>query len=98
MSKKEQGECEFRTMIGGQALIEGILMRGPTKQAIVIRQPDGTMIDKVEEPHFVREKHKWLGWPIIRGAVTFVDSMVRGVKALMFSARTLTRWRALSVP
>ena len=45
MSEKEQGACEFRTMIGGQALIEGILMRGPTKQAIVIRKSDGSLVD-----------------------------------------------------
>ena len=89
MSEKEQGACEFRTMIGGQALIEGILMRGPTKQAIVIRKSDGTLVDKVEEPHFVREKHKWLGWPIIRGAVAFIESMVYGVKALTYSANML---------
>ena len=89
MSEKEQGACEFRTMIGGQALIEGILMRGPTKQAIVIRKSDGTLVDKVEEPHFVREKHKWLGWPIIRGAVAFIESMVYGVRALTYSANML---------
>ena len=89
MSKKEKNAGEFRTMIGGQALIEGILMRGPTKQSIVIRTADGELIDKVEEPHFVREKHKWLGWPVIRGAVAFIESMVYGVKALTYSANML---------
>ncbi|MBQ5739435.1 MAG: DUF1385 domain-containing protein [Oscillospiraceae bacterium] len=75
----------FRTSIGGQALIEGILMRGPGKQAIVVRSPDG-LVEKVEELTLVREKYPILGLPLIRGAVTFVDSLLKGVKALMFSA------------
>ena len=81
----EENRACFRTSIGGQALIEGILMRGPGKQAIVVRSPDG-LVEKVEELTLVRDKYPILGLPIIRGAVTFVDSMVRGVKALMFSA------------
>lgn len=55
------------------------------KQAIVVRSPDG-LVEKVEELTLVRDKYPVLGLPIIRGAVTFVDSMVKGVKALMFSA------------
>ena len=81
----EKNTKQFRTSIGGQALIEGILMRGPTKQAIVVRAPEG-LVTKVEELHLVRDKYPVLGWPILRGAVTFVDSMVKGVKALMYSA------------
>ena len=83
-NEKKEGQ-KFRTSIGGQALIEGILMRGPGKQAIVVRSPDG-LVEKVEELTLVRDKYPVLGLPIIRGAVTFVDSMVKGVKALMFSA------------
>ena len=81
----EKKDGAFRTSIGGQALIEGILMRGPKKQAIVVRSPDG-LVTKVEELTLIRDKYPILGWPIIRGAVTFIDSMVRGVKALMYSA------------
>ena len=84
MAKQPQS-CAFRTSIGGQALIEGILMRGPGKQAIVVRSPEG-LVEKVEELTLVRDKYPILGLPVIRGAVTFVDSMVKGVKALMFSA------------
>ena len=84
MKEKRTGG-QFRTSIGGQALIEGILMRGPKKQAIVVRSPEG-LVREVEELHLIKDKYPILGWPIIRGAVTFVDSMVRGVKALMFSA------------
>ena len=75
----------FRTSIGGQALIEGILMRGPEKQAIVVRSPEG-LVTKVEELTLIKDKYPILGLPILRGAVTFLDSMIRGVKALMFSA------------
>ena len=85
MANEKKTEQKFRTSIGGQALIEGILMRGPNKQAIVVRAPEG-LVEKVEELRLVRDKHPILGLPILRGAVTFVDSMVKGVKALMFSA------------
>ena len=85
MAKETIPKPKFRTSIGGQALIEGILMRGPGKQAIVVRSPDG-LVEKVEELTLVRDKYPILGLPVIRGAVTFVDSMVKGVKALMFSA------------
>lgn len=83
MAEKNSGA--FRTTIGGQALIEGILMRGPDKQAIVVRGPEGLVI-KEEELKLVRDKSPILGLPLIRGSVTFLDSMVKGVKALMFSA------------
>ena len=87
MSKNN--ECStFRTSIGGQALIEGIMMRGVDKQAIVIRTPDG-FIKKEEKLTFIKDKFPILGWPIIRGAVNFVDSMVKGIKALTFSAECM---------
>ena len=82
MEKKKGG---FRTSIGGQALIEGILMRGPEKDAIVVRSPEG-LVTKVAERKFVKDKYPILGIPILRGAVTFISSMITGVKALMFSA------------
>ena len=73
-------------MCGGQALIEGIMMRGPKKQAIVVRQPDGQLAIRESELKLVKDKYPMLGLPIIRGVVTFVASMVEGVKALMYSA------------
>ncbi len=84
MSKKDE-EVKFRTSIGGQALIEGILMRGPKKQAVVIRTKDG-MTEKTEELTLIKDKYPLLGLPIIRGTVNFLDTMVKGVKALMYSA------------
>ena len=85
MAEEKTAAPKFRTTIGGQALIEGILMRGPGRQAIVVRSPEG-LVEKVEELTLVRDKYPVLGLPVIRGAVTFVDSMVKGVRALMFSA------------
>lgn len=89
MSKKEKDSCEFRTSIGGQALIEGILMRGPEKQSIVIRKPDDELETKTETPTFLRSKYKFCDLPLIRGSITFVESMVYGVKALTYSAEFL---------
>ena len=77
--------CSFRTSIGGQALIEGILMRGPKKQAIVCRTQDG-LVEKTEELKFIRDKYPILGVPFIRGCATFLDSMVKGMQALTYSA------------
>ena len=85
MAEQNQTKPKFRTSIGGQALIEGILMRGPEKQAIVVRSKEG-LVEKVEELKLIRDRYPILGLPVLRGAVTFVDSMVRGVKALMYSA------------
>lgn len=86
MSKEPRSCPAFKTMCGGQALIEGIMMRGPKKQAIVVRRQDGGMEIKEEELKLVKDKHPILGVPLIRGVVNFADSMVNGVKALMFSA------------
>ncbi|HIS71542.1 MAG TPA: DUF1385 domain-containing protein [Candidatus Scatomorpha pullicola] len=75
-------------MIGGQALMEGILMRGPDKQAIVCRTENG-LVEKVEPLNLVKDKYPVLGWPFIRGIVTFADSMVKGMRALTYSASLL---------
>ena len=86
MEKKQTPVQEkFKTMIGGQALIEGILMRGPEKQAIVVRSQDG-LVEKVEPLRANRKRCPVWGWPLIRGVINFGGSMYSGVKALMFSA------------
>ena len=76
----------FKTMCGGQALIEGIMMRGPKKQAVVVRKPDGTLAIRESQLRFIKDRFPVLGLPLIRGMVTFVASMVEGVRALMYSA------------
>ena len=75
----------FRTSIGGQALIEGILMRGPKQQAIVCRTKDG-LVEKVEPVSLIRDKYPILRLPLLRGCVTFIESMVKGMQALTYSA------------
>ena len=77
---------EKRTSIGGQALIEGILMRGPFKQAIAVRDQDGQIVLTSEDLKFIKDKYPILGLPLIRGVVNFGGAMVSGVKALMYSA------------
>ena len=81
MAKQQE---KFKTMIGGQALIEGIMMRGPEKDSIVVRTKDGLQIDV--KPRKVPKKGSFKTWPFIRGVVNFFDSQVTGVKALMQSA------------
>ena len=86
MARKESQECceKFKTMIGGQALIEGIMMRGPKKDAIVCRGKDGLSV-QVTDRKLAPEKSLWR-LPLLRGAYNFFDSQVTGVKALLHSA------------
>ena len=82
---------KHKTSIGGQALIEGIMMRGPKGTAMSLRLPDGTIETEVEEYIPWKNKCKILGLPLIRGVVGFAESMVTGYKYLMKSAdKTLT--------
>ena len=73
-------------MCGGQALIEGIMMRGPKKQAVVVRKPDGQLETQVKDLRFIKDRYPVLGLPFLRGVVNFADSMYNGVTALMYSA------------
>ena len=85
MANNQQPCCEkFKTMIGGQALIEGIMMRGPKKDAIVIRTADGLTLE-VSDRKLNPEK-SFKNWPFFRGIFNFFDAQVTGVKALMRSA------------
>ena len=83
--KRKTEDCSFRTSIGGQALIEGILMRGPKRQAIVCRTKDG-LVEKTEDLELTRDKHPMLGLPFVRGVVTLFDSLFKGMAALTYSA------------
>lgn len=88
MSKEQNQEVSFRTSIGGQALMEGILMRGPFKQAIVCRTEEG-LVEKVEDIRPLKDKCFLFGWPLIRGVAALVSSMANGIKALSYSASLL---------
>lgn len=78
-------KCKY-TSIGGQALIEGIMMKSPEKTAMGVRVPDGSIDITYFDQKSLRSKYKILGLPIIRGVVGFVESMVQGYKAMMISA------------
>ncbi len=86
MNNKKENLCTHKTSIGGQAVIEGVMMRGPKKIATAVRKPNGEIIIDEQELGKVR-KGKFVKLPIIRGCVNFIDSMIIGVKALMFSAQ-----------
>ena len=86
MAKNTSPNCceQFKTVIGGQALIEGIMMRGPEKDAVVVRGKDGVSIE-VNRRKIPQDKSP-LRWPLIRGVYNFFDAQVTGVKSLMHSA------------
>lgn len=71
---------------GGQALIEGIMMNGPEGAAISVRKTDGSIVTVPKEFKHIRDKVKFLGLPVIRGIVNFIESMILGYKSLMESA------------
>lgn len=74
------------TSIGGQALIEGIMMKSPEKTALAVRTPDKSIEIVPLESKSIREKYKILKLPILRGVVGFAESMIQGYKAMMISA------------
>ena len=86
MAKKDNQACceKFKTMIGGQALIEGIMMRGPKKDAIVVRSKDGLTVEVTDRK--LNDPKSFKSWPFFRGIFNFFDSQVVGVKALLRSA------------
>ncbi|MBR5126748.1 MAG: DUF1385 domain-containing protein [Oscillospiraceae bacterium] len=86
MARNETENCceKFKTTIGGQALIEGILMRGTEKDAIVIRSADGLKVEVSDRK--LNPKGSFKNWPFFRGVFNFFDAQVTGVKALMRSA------------
>lgn len=79
-------KAKHKTSVGGQALIEGIMMRGPAGNAMAVRLPDGSIDVEVDHDIPLVKKHKILGIPLIRGVVAYIDSMISGYKYLMKSA------------
>ncbi len=83
MANEKESCTPFKTTCGGQALMEGIMMRGPQKQAVVVRKPDGELdvdVTPIPAPKGLAKL------PFVRGIFIFAGSMVNGVKALMRSA------------
>src|ERR1700737_2430124 len=79
----ESGE---ETLVGGQAVLEGVMMRSPHAWAIACRKPSGEMATLSEPLDRPSEKHKWMAWPIVRGVMTLGYAMSLGYRALRFSA------------
>jgi uncharacterized protein YqhQ len=79
----ESGE---ETLVGGQAVLEGVMMRSPHAWAIAVRKPSGELATHSETLERPSDKHKWMGWPVIRGVMTLGYAMSLGFRALRFSA------------
>ena len=79
----ESGE---ETLVGGQAVLEGVMMRSPHAWGISVRKPDGTISTHSEPLERLSERHKWMGWPVVRGVITLGQAMVLGFRALRYSA------------
>ncbi len=79
----ESGE---ETLVGGQAVLEGVMMRSPHAWAIACRKPTGEVVTMSEPLERPSEKHKWMAWPIVRGVMTLGYAMSLGYRALRFSA------------
>ncbi|HET7751619.1 MAG TPA: DUF1385 domain-containing protein [Terriglobales bacterium] len=79
----ESGE---ETLVGGQAVLEGVMMRSPHAWGIAVRKPSGEITTHTEPLERLSEKHKWMGWPVVRGVITLGHAMTLGFRALKFSA------------
>ena len=83
--KKQKTQTKYGS-VGGQALMEGIMMNGPEGKAMALRMPDGSI--SVEKKTFtsIKDKNKFFALPMIRGIVNFVEALIFGYKCLMESA------------
>ena len=72
--------------VGGQAVIEGVMMRSPTAIATAVRNPEGRIVIRKKPFHSIVARHKWLNIPVFRGGVHLIETMGLGIDALMFSA------------
>jgi uncharacterized protein YqhQ len=72
--------------VGGQAVIEGVMMRSPSRMAVVVRRPDGSLASMEKPFTSITQRIKWLGLPVIRGAVSLFETLYLGITALNFSA------------
>src|SRR5436853_4823331 len=79
----ESGE---ETLIGGQAVLEGVMMRSPHAWGIAVRKPSGEIATHAEPLERPSEKRKWMGWPVVRGVVTLGAAMSLGFRALRYSS------------
>src|SRR5688500_15122477 len=74
-------------IVGGQAVVEGVMMRTPSAYSIACRKSDGEIVTMAERLPKWSDKYKWLAWPVLRGGATLIQSLGLGIKALNFSAK-----------
>lgn len=88
MRKTNKGpkQCRYLATVGGQALMEGIMMNGPKGAAMALRMPDGSIEVTPKHPKKLRDKYKFAALPFIRGPISFVENMIFGYQCLMESA------------
>ncbi|MGH2773999.1 MAG: DUF1385 domain-containing protein [Actinomycetota bacterium] len=82
----DQGPHGSRPSIGGQAVLEGVMMRGPASWSVACRKPDATIAVEKHPLPGLAERHTWLKWPLVRGVMVLGESLAIGIKALMISA------------
>lgn len=80
----ESGQEEI--LVGGQAVLEGVMMRSPHAWGIAVRKPNGEVVSHCEPLERPSDKHKWMSWPVVRGVITLGQAMALGFKALRYSA------------
>src|SRR5437879_13764125 len=80
----ESGE---ETLVGGQAVLEGVMMRTPHAWGITVRKQSGETVSHSEVLERPSDKHKWMGWPVVRGVITLGYAMMHGFRALKYSAK-----------
>lgn len=79
---KPAKRSNLKTNVGGQAVLEGIMMQGPSKWCLAVRAPSGEIITEVHDS----KKRRWAKWPFVRGVLIFIKSLITGYKTLMRSA------------
>jgi uncharacterized protein YqhQ len=72
--------------VGGQAVIEGVMMKAPKSLAVVVRRPNGELVSKEEPLHPWSDRFPFLKWPVLRGSLILMETMIQGIQALNFSA------------
>ena len=86
LSRAFSEDGELKTHVGGQALLEGIMMRGKYNWSVAVREPQGTIYLEERDLASGKDKNGWLYWPFIRGCRAFVESLTLGYKALSIAA------------
>ena len=86
LSRAFSEDGQLKTHVGGQALLEGIMMRGKFNWAVAVREPEGSIYTEEHDLASGKDKNGWLYWPFIRGCCAFVESLMLGYKALSIAA------------